>query len=523
MPKHLFSEFHSAYSRKDVDKIEFLYNIIGTPLGWILYFFYEFVCSNVGVAILLFTLVVKLAMLPLAIKQQKNTAKSAIFAPKVREIQQKYAKNQQKQQEELAKLQEQGYNPMGGCGSLLLSFLILFGVIDVVYKPMTHILHVPSQNIQSIIEDSYNVNIAAAITAQVNADTSGMKEEELKARDGVVLDAQRILDYYNEHCLSEGESAKDMSVWNTVTVDSKRVVKAVFREAMLNEYAADSKRALIGDTDLYRMTDEENAEMNAIEDENARKEYAANHSFCDKTREIINTSQAHFGSYRVTASDKVEFQQTSSLQRELYAFECFGTNNNSAAYTEVDTYSDDFTELYHNLNFLGIPLGQVPWDNLGFPLVLIPIFAFLMAVVQTVISNKQMAKNNPAAAEMGGSMKIMMYIMPVFSLIFSFTVPAGAGFYWGISYVFSIAQTVVLNKLYSPEKLRAQAEAEMKERSKRVEVEARRVKDTDNDDTVVEVDGVKLTQKEINRRKLAEARKADALKYGEEYHEEDDD
>ena len=519
----IFRSVCSCYSRKDVDTIEFLYNLIGTPLGWILYFFYEFVCSNVGVAILLFTLVVKLAMLPLAIKQQKNTAKSAIFAPKVREIQQKYAKNQQKQQEELAKLQEQGYNPMGGCGSLLLSFLILFGVIDVVYKPMTHILHVPSQNIQAIIEDSYNVNIAAAITAQVNADTAGMNEDELKAHDGVVLDAKRILEYYNANCISEGEAAKEMSVWSEVTVESKRIVKAVFRDAMLKEYNADNKRALIGDTDLYRMTDEENVEMNAIEDEAKRKEYAANHSFSDKMREILNTAQTHFGYYRVTATDKVEFQQTGSLQRELYAFECFGTDNNKAAYTEVGTYSDDFIELYENLNFLGIPLGQVPWDNLGFPLVLIPIFAFLMAVLQTIISNRQMAQNNPEAAQMGGSMKIMMYIMPVFSLIFSFTVPAGAGFYWGISYVFGIAQSIVLNKLYSPEKLRAQAESELKERSKRIEVEARRVRDTDKDDTIVEVDGEKLTQKEINRRKLAAARKADALKYGEEYHEEDDD
>lgn len=505
-----------------MDTIEFLYNLIGTPLGWILYFFYEFVYSNVGVAILLFTLVVKLAMLPLAIKQQKNTAKSAVFAPKVREIQQKYAKNQQKQQEELAKLQEQGYNPMGGCGSMLLSFLILFGVIDVVYKPMTHILHVPSQNIQSIIEDSYNVNLASVITVQVNADTSGMKEEELKAHDGIVTDAKRILEYYNENCISEGEAAKDMSVWNEVTVESKRIVKAVFRDAMLKEYAVDSNHALIGDTSLYKLTDDEAAEMNAIEDESAREEYAANHSFSEKTREVLSTAQTHFGYYRVTASDKVEFQQTSSLQRELYAFECYGTGNNKAAYTEVGTYADDFAELYENLNFLGIPLGQVPWDNLGFPLILIPIFAFLMALLQTFISNRQMAKNNPDAAQMGGSMKIMMYIMPVFSLIFSFTVPAGAGFYWGISYVFGIVQSIVLNKLYSPEKLRAQAEAELKERSRRIEVEARRVRDTDADDSIVEVDGEKLTQKEINRRKLAEARRADALKYGEEYHEEDD-
>ena len=75
-----------------MDTIEFLYSNIGTPLGYILYGIYEVICKNtgasIGIAILVFTFIVKLAMLPLAIKQQKNSAKSAIFAPKVREIQQ---------------------------------------------------------------------------------------------------------------------------------------------------------------------------------------------------------------------------------------------------------------------------------------------------------------------------------------------------------------------------------------------------------------------------------------------------
>ena len=79
--------------------IQFLYTIPGIPLGYLLYFIYNFICSNVGVAILIFTFVVKLAMLPIYIKQQKNQAKSAVFAPKVQEIQKKYANNKEKQQE----------------------------------------------------------------------------------------------------------------------------------------------------------------------------------------------------------------------------------------------------------------------------------------------------------------------------------------------------------------------------------------------------------------------------------------
>ena len=118
----------------------------------------------------------------------------------------------------------------------------------------------------------------------------------------------------------------------------------------------------------------------------------------------------------------------------------------------------------------------------------------------------------------------MMYAMPLLSLWIAFTVPAGAGFYWTISYVFGIIQTLALNKLYNPIKLREQAEAEWKaqygnskhsKKEKSVDVEAVKVVDEDGNEET-------LSQKELNRRKLAAARKAQAEKYGEEYHDDDE-
>lgn len=514
-----------------MDEIQFIYSIIGTPLGYILYFIYQFICSNVGIAILLFTLIIKLAMLPLSIKQQKNTAKSAIFAPKVKEIQTKYRNNQQKQQEELAKLQQQGYNPMGGCGSMLLTFLLLFGVLDVVYKPMTHIEHVPSSKIEEIIEESYSVELTSVFVNEVSlgaAELSDMNEKAVKKHNDIVKDAGLVIDYYNANCLAQGEAAKDMSLFGGMTVQAKEVVNAVVEHAMLEAYAQDDKNLLFTSTDLYALTEAENEEMSAIEDETAREEYKAQHSFSDATRELMNNATKHMGSHRVVAEKdkepKVEFQPNAALQRELYALEAFGTGDNRNAYSPAvigPELRETIIELYDNLNFIGIPLGQVPWEHMGFPLILIPIISFLMALLQTFISNKMMAKNNPEAASGMGAMKITLYIMPLFSLFLAFTIPAGAGFYWTISYVYGIIQTVVLNKLYSPEKLRAQAEAEYAARMKQVEIEAKRVRDTDKDDSVHEYNGEQLSQKEINRRKLAEARRQDALKYGEEYKDDD--
>ncbi len=515
-----------------MDKIQFLYSIIGTPLGYILYFIYQFICSNVGIAILLFTLIIKLAMLPLAIKQQKNTAKSAIFAPKVREIQTKYRNNQQKQQEELAKLQQQGYNPMGGCGSMLLTFLLLFGVLDVVYKPMTHIEHIPSSKIEEIIEESYSIELTSVFVNEVSlnaAQLADMKEEAVEKHNDIVKDARLVIDYYNANCLEEGEAPKDLSLFNDMTVQAKETVNAVVEHSMLAAYALDEKSLLFTNTDLYAITDAENEEMAAIEDEAEREEYKAQHSFSEATRELMNTTVKHMGSHRVIKNKdedaKVDFQPNAALQRELYALEAFGTGDNRNAYSPAvigPELKETIVELYDNLNFIGIPLGQVPWEHLGFPLILIPIVSFLMALLQTFISNKMMAKNNPDAAASMGAMKVTLYVMPLFSLFLAFTIPAGAGFYWTISYFYGIIQTVVLNKLYSPAKLKAQAEAEYAARMKQVEIEAQKVRDTDKDESVHEYNGEQLSQKEINRRKLAEARRQDAIKYGEEYKEDDD-
>ena len=74
------------------------------------------VVRNYAVALLLFTIITKLALFPHSLKQQKSMVKMKLFQPKVEELQKKYAKNKEKLNEETMKLyQEEGYNPMSGC------------------------------------------------------------------------------------------------------------------------------------------------------------------------------------------------------------------------------------------------------------------------------------------------------------------------------------------------------------------------------------------------------------------------
>ena len=150
-------------------------------------------------------------------------------------------------------------------------------------------------------------------------------------------------------------------------------------------------------------------------------------------------------------------------------------------------------------------------------------------------------------------MKGMMYIMPLFSVFFCFQVPAGVGLYWVISNVLSYLQSMYMNKKYNPqemaEKARAEQaaleEAERKERLEnrkkarqemaeyQAEVEAAAQASKGKKKKNVEIEEPQapdeetmkkaMTAKEINRMKLAAARKRDAEKYGEEYVEVTDD
>ncbi len=114
--------------------------IVGYPLGWVMWLAYKII-PVYSVALIIFTVIMRAIMLPMSVKQHKNSIRMQILKPKVDAINKKYEKNPQKAQEEVNKLYEkEGYNPFGGCSTLFLQLPILYGLIDVIYKPMTHLL-----------------------------------------------------------------------------------------------------------------------------------------------------------------------------------------------------------------------------------------------------------------------------------------------------------------------------------------------------------------------------------------------
>ena len=113
-------------------------SIINDLLGNILRIMYDIV-QNYGIAIILFTIFVKLLLLPLTIKQTKSTKAMQDIQPKLQEIQTKYKDKPEKHQQEIRKLyKEAEINPMAGCLPLFIQMPILIGLFSVLREPWNY-------------------------------------------------------------------------------------------------------------------------------------------------------------------------------------------------------------------------------------------------------------------------------------------------------------------------------------------------------------------------------------------------
>ncbi len=131
---------------------EAITTFIPSTLGIAIRFIQGF-AGSYWLTLLLFALFIKIILFPLALKQQKSSAKMAAFQPLLTEINKTYANDKQKQQEEYLRLQqEHGYSPLAGCLPLLVQMPILFGLIDVVYQPLTYVLNISKESIAKAME-----------------------------------------------------------------------------------------------------------------------------------------------------------------------------------------------------------------------------------------------------------------------------------------------------------------------------------------------------------------------------------
>lgn len=337
--------------------------ILGWPLGYVMEWIYKLI-PNYSWDIILFTLLITLVKIPLQINQQKSMARMSAYQPLVADIQKKYRDKPDKQQEELMKLQEQGYKPTAGCMPMLVNFLVMFGVIEVVYRPLQRIFHIG----------------ADALTAA-------------------------------------GEALTTLGI-----------------------------------------------------------------SFTTVTRDTNIIAQVIAGESTVTS--------------------CFTPD-------QVST----MTEFGQHMDFFGIDLTRVPQYSLAaenLPLLIFPVLAIVTMFISTHISMKA------SGQQMQGSMKLTMYMMPLMYLFFCFTVPCAFSLYYVVSNILMTVQSIIMKKIYDPEKVKAEVLAEMAARKKE---QKRGVKSTTikvTDEKTGETVEKNISASEMNKRRLEYARQLDAERYKDE-------
>ncbi len=293
-----------------------MFDFIATPFGWLMRYMYMLI-PDFGWCIIIFTIVVRLCMFPLQVKQQKNMAISGDVMKKQKAIQEKYKNNKDKLNMELQRLYDQEhYNPMSSCLPMLITMVVLFGIIGVIYNPLEHILNL----------DGNAINEAVSYIQSSNISTN----------------APQI---------------------------------TIIQEIQNN------------------------------------------------TPEIAETLVGYFGGWGSEAVNAIQ----------------------------------DF-----NMNFLGfLNLGRIPEFGLNW-YVLIPFIAGLSSFLVTFISMKmnptQQMATSPDQKSGQGCMKVTMYLMPLLSIVFAFWLPVGVALYWMVSNFCSFGQSMLVKKLYPPEKVKAKAE-----------------------------------------------------------------
>ena len=152
--------------------------IICIPFAWLVRLLYN-LTGSYGMAIILFTVVLKLILLPFQLKSKKSMMRMNRMNGKIQEIQKKYANNQVKMQEEMQKLyQEEGVSPMSGCLWSFLPLPILLALYSIMRQPITHLMMLSNDVVQELV---------AKITA-MGVDMSGivmMKNGAAVVKDGV--------------------------------------------------------------------------------------------------------------------------------------------------------------------------------------------------------------------------------------------------------------------------------------------------------------------------------------------------
>jgi len=160
--------------------------------GYLLNFFYEMIHSY-GIAIIIFSVLLRLILIPITIKQQKTMKKSAKIQKKIKVLQFKYKNDQEKLNREMMDLYKQeNMSPFSGCLSAIAQFILLISIFYMVRFPLTYMEKIDKSDIENYVQQ--------------------MKDEQIEVSQSYQeIDIIREIDFLKEK-LPEDEKLKEINI-----------------------------------------------------------------------------------------------------------------------------------------------------------------------------------------------------------------------------------------------------------------------------------------------------------------------
>ena len=128
-----------------------MFQFFANIFGYLLEFIYGFI-NNYGLAIIFFTIVIKILFIPFSVKQQRTMKKTAKIQEKMKIIQFKYKNNPEKMNQEVMELYKtEKMSPFSGCLTAIIQLILLFSIFYLVRSPLTFMQKIPTENINQYV------------------------------------------------------------------------------------------------------------------------------------------------------------------------------------------------------------------------------------------------------------------------------------------------------------------------------------------------------------------------------------
>ncbi len=346
--------------------------IICTPFSYIISAVNSWT-GNYILALLAFTLVMKIVLFPLAIKQQKNSVRQARLRPKEEAIRAKYAgrtdkPTQQKMQQEIMEMyQKEKFSPFSGCMPLLLQLPLLLILYSIVRLPLQYTARYEPSEIENL-EKAYVLH-----------------------------------EYYEKQNGGSDEG------YTLAAGENGAFVLTGFADGSTHTVTVTAANS------VYTITD------NAVEENEGKSQARLEQS---KLVTPLRERAEEYAAWYDIVSGTAGSGEALSLATRPPQFSLFGG---------------------------AIDLGDQPSFSPITWLISIPVLVFVTSLGGQFITKK--FTYQPGAQENQSSMRLMTFIMPLFSVYISFLVPAALAVYWILQNLVSPLQQILVAKLYPVPKL----------------------------------------------------------------------